>query len=161
MSVYSVTKLIYQRRRALIILPILLIIYSSYCLIRFTSPISLSTVNPLPRFRSSTSADFLPIHEAESLCSSYNLTIYPDRKSRRKIYDLILVNSELDMLEIRMHELQHLVDYFVILESPTTFTRNPKPLNFKSNFHLFQDFYPKIIYHILNLDHIKPPDDLQ
>jgi beta-1,4-mannosyl-glycoprotein beta-1,4-N-acetylglucosaminyltransferase len=75
--------------------------------------------------------------------------------SRRKIYDLVLVDTELDWLEIRMHELQHQVDYFVILEATSTFTRKPKPLHVKSNFDRFRDFHPKIIYHTLNLDHIK------
>jgi beta-1,4-mannosyl-glycoprotein beta-1,4-N-acetylglucosaminyltransferase len=86
------------------------------------------------------------------------LTTYPHRISRRKIYDLVLVDTELDWLEIRMHELQHQVDYFVILEATSTFTQHPKPLHFKSNFDRFQDFYPKIIYHALNLDHIKDGD---
>lgn len=130
---------------------ILLILYGCCCLVWVTILSSLS----LHGLRSSAPTGFLPIHEAESLCSSYNLTVYPHRISRRKIYDLVLVNTELDWLEIRMHELQHQVDYFVILEATSTFTQNPKPLHVKSNFDLFRDFYPKIIYHALNLDHIK------
>jgi beta-1,4-mannosyl-glycoprotein beta-1,4-N-acetylglucosaminyltransferase len=83
------------------------------------------------------------------------VTTYPHRISRRKIYDLVLIDTELDWLEIRMHELQHQVDYFVVLEATSTFTRNPKPVHVQSNFDRFQEFHPKIIYHALNLDHIK------
>lgn len=47
---------------------------------------------------------------------------------RRKVYDLFLVTTELDFFEIRLNELDKEVDYFVVLESATTFQMNPKPL---------------------------------
>lgn len=153
MFICSYTLFDHRRQYTLIIL-VLLIIYGCFCLIWYGVISSHSTADPLHEIQSLTSTGFLPIHEADSLCSSYNLPTYPRRISRRKIYDLVLVDTELDWLEIRMHELQHQVDYFVIVESQSTFTLHPKPLNFKSNIDHFQNFYPKIIYHALNLDHI-------
>src|SRR5271156_1012521 len=116
-----------------------------------------SAAHPLHDLQS-TATGFLPIHEAESLCSSFNWLPYSNRTSRRKIYDLVLVDTELDWLEIRMHEYQHEIDYFVIIEATSTFTQNPKPLHFKANFARFQDFFPKIIYRAINYDHFSGND---
>lgn len=114
---------------------------------------SFSLPNPLHKLHS-LATGYLPIQDAESLCSRFNWPTYPHRTSRRKIYDLVLVDTELDWLEIRMHEYQYDVDYFVIVEATTTFTRNPKPLTFKANLDRFQKFYDKIIYRAINYDHI-------
>jgi beta-1,4-mannosyl-glycoprotein beta-1,4-N-acetylglucosaminyltransferase len=67
----------------------------------------------------------------------------------RKVYDLFMVNTELDWLEIRLNELYNHVDYFVILEAPTTFTGLLKPLLVQENWSKFEKFGDKIIYHIL------------
>ncbi|TKA33741.1 hypothetical protein B0A50_00577 [Salinomyces thailandicus] len=45
----------------------------------------------------------------------------------RKVYDLFLLSTELKWLDIRLHTLSPYVDYFVIVESRTTFTGLPKP----------------------------------
>ncbi|CAL0325687.1 unnamed protein product [Lupinus luteus] len=45
----------------------------------------------------------------------------------RRIFDAVIFSIELDMLEIRWHELYPYVSKFVILESNTTFTGIPKP----------------------------------
>jgi beta-1,4-mannosyl-glycoprotein beta-1,4-N-acetylglucosaminyltransferase len=94
---------------------------------------------------------FLHPTEANAYCSRHGWKEYPQRQSRRKIYDLFMINSELDWLEIRLNELQHHVDYFVILESATTFTGLPKPLIFNESRHNhnFTHFKDKIIYHVL------------
>jgi beta-1,4-mannosyl-glycoprotein beta-1,4-N-acetylglucosaminyltransferase len=63
-----------------------------------------------------------------------------------------MIDTELDWLEIRLNELQHQVDYFVIVEATTTFTGNKKPLHLKSQYDRFEKFHPKIILHTLNLD---------
>jgi len=135
----------------LLLIPILYIGYHLWIPIRSASTESLSTPSP------SQVSGFLPIHEVESICSSYNLSIYPDR-TRRKIYDLFLIDTELDLLEVRLHELQHEVDYFVIIESTHTFTKNPKPMNFRDNYKRFEAFLPKIIYRAINFDHITDDD---
>jgi beta-1,4-mannosyl-glycoprotein beta-1,4-N-acetylglucosaminyltransferase len=89
---------------------------------------------------------FLPVKEAEELCNTQNFAIFPERERHRKIYDLFLIGTELDWLEIRLNELHRHVDYFVIVEAPRTFTNHPKPLHFKENFQRFEKFAPQIIY---------------
>lgn len=93
--------------------------------------------------------NFLPASSAKQLCASHSLAPYPQRSQKRKIYDLFMVNSELDWLEIRLHEMNTEVDYFVILEAPTTFTGLAKNLTFQENRHKFSAFEDKIIHHIL------------
>ena len=46
------------------------------------------------------------------------LVLKPGAASKRKIYDVFLVHNELDMLELRLIELEHVVDCFVIIEQP-------------------------------------------
>lgn len=50
-----------------------------------------------------------------------------------KVYDLFLFFYETDLLDIRMAELDGVVDEFVLIESPYTFTRQPKPLYYKES----------------------------
>ena len=45
-----------------------------------------------------------------------------------KIYDCFLFFNELDLLEIRLNELDEVVDYFVIVEGESTFQSKPKEL---------------------------------
>lgn len=63
--------------------------------------------------------------------------------------------NENDLLEIRLNELNDVVDYFVIFESQFTFTKKDKPFNFDIN--KIQKFKDKIIY-IKNNDFIKSPN---
>jgi beta-1,4-mannosyl-glycoprotein beta-1,4-N-acetylglucosaminyltransferase len=60
---------------------------------------------------------FLGAMKASRYCNAHNWKAFPKRDSRQKIYDLVMVNSELDWLEIRLNELHKHVDYFVVLES--------------------------------------------
>ena len=71
---------------------------------------------------------FLSLNEARDLCQRRRWDVYSTRDQRRKVYDLFLINTELDWLEIRLHELDEVVDFFVVLESAKNFQRNPKPL---------------------------------
>ncbi|RAK81617.1 glycosyl transferase family 17 protein [Aspergillus fijiensis CBS 313.89] len=95
--------------------------------------------------------DYLPEAEAEALCAQHDLRPWRERTQGRKIYDLIPFSTELDWLEIRMHELDSQVDYFVIVESTETFTGQPKPLHFANHYANFSRFAPKILYHALDL----------
>ena len=63
-----------------------------------------------------------------------------------KIYDCFLFFNELDVLEIRLNELYDVVDYFVLVENPLTFSGNKKPLYFKENKKRFSKFSDKIIH---------------
>ena len=104
---------------------------------------------------------FLPLHEARDFCQRRRWEPYATRDHRRKVYDLFLINTELDFLEIRLNELDKEVDYFVVLESNTTFQMNPKPLHLQDNIHKFNNFQHKIIHRILDDSGAKkiPKDD--
>ncbi|KAH8884542.1 glycosyltransferase family 17 protein [Thozetella sp. PMI_491] len=69
--------------------------------------------------------------------------------THRKVYDLIMINTELDWLEIRLNTLYDYVDYFIIVESGTTFTGLSKPLLIKESLGKFAAFKDKLIYHEL------------
>ncbi|KAJ7594639.1 glycosyltransferase family 17 protein [Mycena floridula] len=65
------------------------------------------------------------------------------------VFDAVLMSSELDLLEIRMNELDSVVDRFFILESNATFTGLPKETYFANNRARFSNFEKKISYHFL------------
>ncbi|RSL97130.1 hypothetical protein CDV31_013198 [Fusarium ambrosium] len=92
---------------------------------------------------------FLPFSEAVEFCGDLRWNVYPHRRNHRKIYDLVLASSELDWLEIRINELHHHVDYFVIVESTHTFTGSDKPLHVKESLGSFDKFRHQIIHHVL------------
>ncbi|KAI9740970.1 MAG: hypothetical protein M1818_004576 [Claussenomyces sp. TS43310] len=93
---------------------------------------------------------FLIPSVAEGLCAAHNFDLYSKRDARRKVYDLFMVNTELDWLEIRLNELKDHVDYFVILEAERTFTGLPKPLYVRDNWERFKAFHEKIILRVLD-----------
>jgi beta-1,4-mannosyl-glycoprotein beta-1,4-N-acetylglucosaminyltransferase len=72
------------------------------------------------------------------------------RDKKNKIYDCFYFFNELDLLEIRLNILNDYVDYFVLLESSTTFTGLPKKMNYSENIQRFEKFKHKIIYYQVN-----------
>ena len=104
---------------------------------------------------------FLPLREARDYCQRRRWEPFATRDQRRKVYDMFLINTELDFLELRLNELDKEVDYFVILESTTTFQMDTKPLYLKENLSKFKDFQHKIIHRVLDDSGIKkiPKDD--
>lgn len=62
------------------------------------------------------------------------------------IYDSFTFLNEYEMLDLRLNELDDVVDRFVIVESNTTFSGVKKPYNFLENKHLFEKFLHKIEY---------------
>lgn len=62
------------------------------------------------------------------------------------MFDCTIVNHELDLLEIRLHTLDPVVEKFVIVESDTTHSGKPKPLHFSENSARFKEFGGKIIH---------------
>lgn len=48
----------------------------------------------------------------------------------RRAYDCFIFWKELDLLDLRLHELADAVDYFVLAEATHTFSGHPKPLHF-------------------------------
>ncbi|KAG0649006.1 Beta-1 [Hyphodiscus hymeniophilus] len=97
-----------------------------------------------------SSMELLPLDEAEEYCLARRWEPYPHRQRPRKIYDLMLINTELEWLEIRMGQLEDQVDFFVILEAPKTFTDEPKPLYVRENWPRFSKYHHKMILHTLD-----------
>lgn len=93
---------------------------------------------------------YMPLEDAQNVCSKYEWEVYPERTKYRKIYDLFMVRAELDLLEIRLEELWDQVDYFVMLESAVTHTDRPKPLYVTENWNRFQRYHKKMILHVLD-----------
>jgi len=60
------------------------------------------------------------------------------------VYDCFAFFNELDLLEIRLHELDKVVDKFVLVEATRTFQKNEKPLYFEENKTRFEPFLHKI-----------------
>ncbi|KAF9142901.1 hypothetical protein BG015_000601, partial [Linnemannia schmuckeri] len=103
----------------------------------------------------------LPVHTNSSIEKFFVITDpYPtftdnpetlpsdgQRPSRARIIDVVPVNDELDMLEVRMEELDSVVDLFVIVESEFTFMLKPTPLYFRRN----KDRFKKVVHKTLAL----------
>ena len=64
----------------------------------------------------------------------------------RKIYDCITFNDELDLLEIRLNTLDHVVDKFVIIESKKSWQNKLKPLFYLDNKERYAKFTDRIIH---------------
>lgn len=74
---------------------------------------------------------------------------------KMKIIDAFTFNNELDLLEIRLHELNDVVDHFVLSESTVTHANKPKPLYFSANRERFRSFLHKI--DLVIFDDVKNP----
>ncbi len=61
-----------------------------------------------------------------------------------KVYDCFPFLNEIELLQVRLHELNDVVDYFVIVENPLTQSGREKPLFFEQNKEKFSKFLPKI-----------------
>ncbi|KAK1599960.1 family 17 glycosyltransferase [Colletotrichum navitas] len=94
---------------------------------------------------------FYSSEAASQFCKHHGYPVFtPQTESgQRKVYDLFMVNTELDWMEIRLNATYNYVDYFVIVESPKTFTGKPKPLTIKENWERFKPYHDKLIYHEL------------
>jgi len=62
----------------------------------------------------------------------------------KKIVDGIMFNSELDMLEVRLAELYHVVDWFIVVEGTHTLQGKPKTLHYENNQARFAKWSSKI-----------------
>lgn len=68
-----------------------------------------------------------------------------------KIYDCFMFCDELELLAIRLEELDPVVDHFIIVEGASTFSGHSKPLYFDLNRHLFEPYLHKIIHLIVDV----------
>lgn len=66
------------------------------------------------------------------------------------VYDCIPFFNELDILKLRLHILDPIVDKFIIEESTVTFSGQPKELCFEKNKEMFREFLPKIEYIVVD-----------
>ncbi len=68
----------------------------------------------------------------------------------KRIYDCFIFFNELELLELRLRELQSCVDFFVICEAPVTFRGKQKPLYYLENQSRFLEFKEKIIHVVVD-----------
>jgi len=66
------------------------------------------------------------------------------------IYDCFTFFNELELLEVRLHELGGVVDKFVLVEATRTHTNQPKPLYYEENRVRFAGFTDKIIHIVVH-----------
>lgn len=66
------------------------------------------------------------------------------------IYDCFQFFNELDILKLRLHIMNPVVDRFVISEATETFSGNPKPLYYEENKEMFAEFADKIIHVVVD-----------
>jgi beta-1,4-mannosyl-glycoprotein beta-1,4-N-acetylglucosaminyltransferase len=84
---------------------------------------------------------------------------WSSRAGAVRVVDAVLMSSELDLLEIRMHELDGVVDAFFVVESNATFTGLPKPTHFAANRARFARFEHKIVYQFMPGYPLRPGED--
>jgi beta-1,4-mannosyl-glycoprotein beta-1,4-N-acetylglucosaminyltransferase len=63
------------------------------------------------------------------------------------MYDCIIINDELDLLELRLNILYSFFEKFIIIESDHTFSGIKKEYNFEKYSERFRNFFPKIRYY--------------
>lgn len=71
------------------------------------------------------------------------------------MFDCVLINDELDILEIRLHTLDPVIEKFIVVESDLTHSGKPKPFHLHDNLSRFSEFRDKlipVIYHAHRVD---------
>jgi len=91
----------------------------------------------------------------EAIYKSFKEMIYNNGTNqwfltKRRIYDGFIFFNELDALEIRLNELNDIVDKFILVESTKTHSGQSKPLYFERNKERFSKFLHKIDHIIVN-----------
>jgi beta-1,4-mannosyl-glycoprotein beta-1,4-N-acetylglucosaminyltransferase len=88
---------------------------------------------------------------------SQRLARSPQPRSRQRfprrrpfVFDCFMFFNELDLLEIRLHELWRKVDRFFLVEATRTHSNQEKPLYYDMNKERFADFSSKIIHVVLD-----------
>ncbi len=69
---------------------------------------------------------------------------------KAEVYDCFTFFNELELLRLRLEELNGVVDHFVLVESPISYTGKSKPLYYQENAHLFDKFKDKIIHIVID-----------
>lgn len=74
-----------------------------------------------------------------------------------KIYDCLIFNDEIELLEARLREGDGVVNHWVIVEATETFTGTPKPLYFNENKECFKNWQSRITHIIADLSSSNDP----
>mgnify|MGYP003659202461 CR=1 FL=1 len=75
-----------------------------------------------------------------------------------KIYDCFQFFNELDILDIRLNELDSEVDYFIVVEAELSHQLKPKPLYFEENKKRYSKFLHKIIHLVVPANEFVAPN---
>lgn len=67
-----------------------------------------------------------------------------------KLADCFTFYNELDMLELRLAEMNDVVSYFVLVEATKTYAGNDKPLYFQENKQRFSKYLHKIVHVVVD-----------
>lgn len=76
------------------------------------------------------------------------------RERPAPVYDIVPLGLELDVLELRLAELDAVVDRFVVVECERSFSGLRKPLLLERNWRRFERFRPKIEHVLIDPDPI-------
>lgn len=71
------------------------------------------------------------------------------------VIDIFSYNGEKDLLELRLNILDPHVDKFIVVEAKTTFCGDPKPLHFSKEEKLFEKWWHKLSYFIIDENYSK------
>ncbi|KAK2062869.1 family 17 glycosyltransferase [Colletotrichum caudatum] len=94
-----------------------------------------------------TSSNVLTPEEASEYCDHYCLKPADhDLVRKRKVFDVLLINTEVEMLEVHLGQMAPYGDYFVILEFDKTLT---------DHWELFKPWHDKIILRTIHLEELK------
>lgn len=71
------------------------------------------------------------------------------------IINLTRISYEMDILDLKLHEMDGIVDYHVLIETPFDYLHNPRPLYYSQNKKRFEKFKDKIIHIVDNTNYPK------
>lgn len=91
------------------------------------------------------------------ICAAHGLKPLPIGSPTPMVFDAVIFSVELDLLEIRMRELQNVVDKFIVVESNVTFTGVPRSYVYQENEKQFAFAKNKVIYAQVGDLHVRNP----
>jgi hypothetical protein len=97
-------------------------------------------IMPLPNI------EFARIEPGDS-CSDVG---WSERPRPRRVWDAFMFFNELDVLEVRLNELNSSVHKFVLVEATKTHSGNSKPLHYADNSQRFSAFHGKIVHVVVD-----------
>lgn len=78
------------------------------------------------------------------LCAFHGWRVRKEKKNSKskqsRIFDATIISVEIDLLEIRLHELWPVVDVFVVLEANRTFTGKSKPFFLRNQIERYKTY---------------------